>query len=59
LIDSKVALRREQSLREHKTSSALSAPRGAIEGALIVGAGVNRLAVRDDHALERKIEQRA
>jgi hypothetical protein len=36
-----------------------SSPRGEFEGTLIGGAGMNRLAVRDDHVFERKLQQGA
>ena len=39
--------------------ASLSAPGGKLEGALISSTGVHRLAVRDDHVLERQLEQRA
>jgi hypothetical protein len=35
-----------------------TAPGGEFDRAFIGGAGVYRLAVRDDHALERKFKQR-
>ena len=37
----------------------LSVPEGEFEGTLIGRAGMHRLAVRDDHVLERKLKQRA
>ena len=39
--------------------NALSGPRGEFEGALEGGAGVDRLAVRDDDALEGEVEEGA
>ncbi len=44
---------------EARRVGALAVPGGELKGAFVGGAGVHRLAVRDDDALERKLKQRA